>query len=63
MLWKTHLAITLFFVLLFIGAVEQKAVFVVVALVAALIPDVDSGYSKLGNRKTLKLFQCFSPIT
>ncbi len=59
MLFKTHLAITLFFILLVIESVESKVVFVIVALIATLIPDVDSGYSKLGQRKTFRLLQFF----
>ncbi len=59
MLTRTHLAITLFFVLIFISYIENKAVFVVVAFLATLIPDIDSKYSKSGNKKTFRLLQFF----
>ena len=59
MLIRTHLAITLFFVLLFIGSVENEIVFVFVALLTTLIPDVDSKNSTLGNRKIFRPLQFF----
>jgi membrane-bound metal-dependent hydrolase YbcI (DUF457 family) len=52
MLIKTHFAITIFGILLLISTVENKVVFVVVALIATFLPDVDSRYSVMG-RKTL----------
>lgn len=51
MLSKTHLAITLCFVLLFLNVVEYKLVFVIVALFATLIPDIDTKFSTLGRKK------------
>ena len=42
MLLKTHLAIVVFFILLLIPSVEHKLVFVLVALIATYIPDIDS---------------------
>jgi len=59
MLIRTHLAITLFFILLFIGIVEDKIVFVFVSLLATLIPDVDSKNSTLGNKKIFRPLQFF----
>ena len=59
MLIKTHLSITLFFVLLFISAVEQKILFVVVALAATFIADIDSQYSTLGRYKPFRFLQFF----
>ena len=59
MLIRTHLGITLFFVLLFIGPVESKAIFVFVALLSTLIPDADSKNSTLGNRKIFRPLQFF----
>jgi len=60
MLIKTHLLITLFFVLLFLSAVEQKLIFVVVALIATFIPDVDSRFSTFGRPKIARLLQFFT---
>ena len=59
MLIRTHLSITLFFILLFISNVEHKLVFVLVALTATFIPDVDSRFSSLGKKKTFRLLQFF----
>jgi len=59
MLIRTHIAITLFFILLFIGSVENEIVFVFVALLATLIPDVDSKNSTFGNKKIFRPLQFF----
>ena len=60
MLIKTHLSITIFFILLFINSVEHKLVFVVVALIATYLPDVDSRYSTLGRKKINRILQLFT---
>jgi len=60
MLLKTHLAITLFFILLLINSVEDKFIFVVVALAATYIPDIDTRYSKLGHKKLARVLQWFT---
>lgn len=57
MLTRTHLAITIFFVLFLLNSVQSKTLFVIVALIATLIPDIDSGYSKLGSKKTFRPLQ------
>ena len=59
MLIHTHLSITLFFVLLFISSVESKLAFVLVALLATFIPDIDSKFSKIGKRKIFRILQFF----
>lgn len=59
MLMRTHLAITIFFILLLIGIVEHKVYFVVIALIATLVPDIDSRFSKLGRKKTFRILQFF----
>ncbi len=59
MLIKTHLSITLFFVLLFILTVEHKLVFAFVALTATFIPDIDSKFSSLGKKKPFRILQFF----
>lgn len=59
MLIRTHLSITLFFILLFISVVEYKFAFVLVALLATFIPDADSKFSTLGKRKSLRILQFF----
>jgi len=60
MLIKTHLAITLFFALLLIGYVNSPILFLVVALIATYIPDIDSKHSKIGKNmivtRTINIF-------
>lgn len=60
MLIRTHLAITLLFVLAFLSKVNYKLVFVIVALVATFIPDIDSRYTTLGKKKINRIFQFFT---
>ncbi len=59
MLIRTHLSITLFFILLFISVVEYKFAFVLAALLATFIPDADSKFSTLGKKKSLRILQFF----
>lgn len=59
MLIRTHLAIVIFFILLFISSVNDKLVFVLVTLIATFIPDVDSKFSKLGHHKIFRPLQLF----
>jgi len=60
MLIKTHLSITLFFVLFLLSSVEHKLVFVLVALIATFIPDIDSRFSIFGQKKILRILQFFT---
>ncbi len=57
---KTHLVITFFFVLIFIPIIEDKFIFVSVALIATLLPDIDTPFSYLGKNKLLRPLQFFS---
>lgn len=59
MLIKTHLSITLFLILLFLSSVEQKVLFVVIAILATFLADIDSKYSKLGQKKIFRILQFF----
>jgi inner membrane protein len=60
MLARTHLAFAFFVVLLFVNHVENKIVFVAVALFATLIPDVDTYFSWIGSGKLARPVQFFS---
>ena len=60
MLIKTHLAITLFFILLFIPFVKFPFLFLVVALIATYLPDIDSKHSKIGHHFFLRPIQWFA---
>jgi len=59
MLARTHLSITLFFVLIMLSIVEYKLVFVLTAFISTFIPDVDSKFSTLGKRKSFRILQFF----
>ncbi len=60
MLIKTHLAITIFFILLFIPAVENKVVFSAVALIATFLPDMDSRFSSIGKKPIVRILNFFT---
>ena len=58
MLLKTHLLVGLFFALLLLPS-ENKLTFVLIVLLASIIPDVDSRFSKIGKKKTFRILQFF----
>ena len=63
MLLKTHLAITVFFVLVLINSVTSvsgKIIFVLMALISTYLPDVDSRFSSIGHRKLSRILQFFT---
>jgi len=59
MMGKTHLAIGVFFVLLFLAGMPNKIVFATIALISSILPDIDSAYSTIGKYKVLRIFQFF----
>ena len=59
MMGRTHLIIALFFVLLFIADMPNKIVFASVALIAAILPDIDTANSKLGRHTLFRFLQFF----
>ena len=59
MLTKTHLAISILAILIFINAVENKIIFVIAVLVATLMPDIDSKFSGVGRRLIFRPLQFF----
>ncbi len=59
MLIRTHLAITLFFILLLISSVEHKLIFFLIAIIATFIPDVDLKFSSFGKYKLFRIPQLF----
>lgn len=54
---RTHVAFALMFVLMFVTSVQNKLVFIFVALLASLIPDLDSTHSFLGKYVILRPIQ------
>ena len=59
MLIKTHLALTLFFVLILLPFVSYKIIFILVSLIATYIPDIDIKNSKLGRKIIFRPLQFF----
>ena len=57
MLMKTHLVIGAFAVLFFLPHVESKLIFVGVALIASVLPDIDSGFSTVGKKGIFRPLQ------
>lgn len=59
MQFKTHVAIAIFFILIFLPYVENKVSFAVVALIATIIPDLDTARSRIGSKKIFRILQFF----
>ena len=59
MLIKTHLMVTLFFVLVLLPFVSYKIIFIIIALLATYIPDIDLKSSKLGRKIIFRPLQYF----
>jgi inner membrane protein len=59
MLFRTHIAVAIFFILLFLSKVEHRISFVLILFAAAVIPDVDTRFSKVGKKKIFRLLQFF----
>ena len=60
MLFKTHIAIGLFAAILFIPLVSNPWSFVLITLIASVIPDVDTAFSKVGRNMPAKVVQIFT---
>jgi len=59
MMLRTHLALIVLFVLLFLKHVSNQFLFIAVALIASFIPDIDTAFSKLGNFRVFRFLQFF----
>ena len=60
MLFKTHIAIGVFAAILFIPLVSNPWSFVLVTLIASVIPDIDTAFSKVGRNMPAKVVQVFT---
>jgi membrane-bound metal-dependent hydrolase YbcI (DUF457 family) len=60
MLIRTHLAIVMFAILLFLPHVSNGVLFFIVALIATFIPDVDNAFSTLGSKGIFRILQAFT---
>ena len=47
MILRTHLAITVFIIFIFFSHVEYPLIFALVCLIASLLPDIDTYFSKV----------------
>jgi len=59
MLLRTHLAFAFLTILLFIGQVNSKIIFVVMILISTVFPDLDSKFSSWGRHLIFRPFQFF----
>lgn len=59
MLLRTHLALVVFAIILFVGHVNNQLLFVFVTLVATMLPDIDSAFSTLGRKRGFRILQFF----
>ena len=60
MLLRTHIAITILAVLLFLSSFEHKIFLVFFALLGTALPDVDSKFSFLGRKLPSRIIQIFT---
>lgn len=60
MLAKTHLVVTLFLVLFFFSNVPNFFFFLFISLLATLLPDIDTPFSKIGKHKICRVFNFFT---
>ena len=59
MMFKTHLALGILAMLLFLPKIDSKFTFIIIVLIATLLPDIEQGYSKLGQNKLFRPLQFF----
>lgn len=60
MLIKTHVAIALFFVLTVMPFVNNPVIFSMMVFIATIIPDIDSRFSFVGQKKVVRVLQFFT---
>ena len=59
MLLRTHLALVVFVIILFVQYVNNKLLFIFIALIATMLPDIDTSFSTIGKFKGFRFFQFF----
>lgn len=60
MLIRTHLAIAVFAIILFLSRVSNKLLFVLLVLSATFIPDIDNAFSTVGSKGVFRVLQFFT---
>ena len=59
MMMRTHLALVILAIMLFLPSVSSGFVFIFTTLIATLLPDIDSGFSSIGKMKPGRFIQFF----
>lgn len=59
MMLKTHLALSVLVILMFVSHISSKFLFIFIVLIATIIPDIDTGFSTAGRNIFLKPLQFF----
>ena len=59
-MYRTHIVIAVFFILLFLPNVNSKIVFIITSLFAVMLPDIDTAFSKFGRAKVARIVQLFT---
>jgi|TARA_B100001971_G_C18251438_1_gene578548 inner membrane protein len=60
MLLKTHLAFAVLMIIIFLEHVNHKFTFALLVLIATVIPDLDSGFSRWGRHLIFRPLQFFT---
>ena len=59
MMLRTHITIVILAILLFVSHVKYQILFIIVALTATILPDIDCMYSTVGKSKIFRPLQFF----
>lgn len=59
MMLRTHLALSVLIALLFLPHISSRGIFILVLLVATILPDADTAFSTAGNNIFSKIIQFF----
>jgi len=59
MLLRTHLALMVLVIMLFVQHVTSQLLFIFVALIATMLPDIDTCFSTIGKMKGFRFLQFF----
>ena len=59
MLLRTHVMVAILMILAFVNYVSQPLTFIIMVLVATVIPDLDSGFSSYGRHLIFRPLQFF----
>jgi len=60
MFLKTHLAIIIFFILIFFQHIQSPVLFLSISVLATAFPDIDTKFSKIGHYKIFRIFNFFT---